>query len=172
MLTDRMLSLLNDQIHAELYSGYLYLGLANDFQRIGLDGFAHWLRLQWKEEEKHACKIIDYILGHENGEIQLKKIEPKDVKWDCACEAFKAVYDHEQKITERVENVLKNARSSGDFATEDLMLWFVHEQMEEEATARGIFQKLDMIGEDKNGLIWMDQKLGARKWHENPDHEY
>ena len=152
MLTERTISLLNDQIHAEMHSGYLYLGLANDFQRIGLDGFAHWLRLQWKEEQGHACKIIDYVLCHENGEIKLKKVEPTDVKWDCACEAFKAVCAHEQKITQRVKSLLEHARSSGDFGTEDLMLWFIREQMEEEGTARGIYQKLDMIGEDKNDV--------------------
>ena len=62
--------------------------------------------------------------------------------------------------------------SSGDFGTEDLMLWFIREQQEEEATARGIFQKLNMIGEDKNGLIWMDQQLGKRKWHDDRNPEY
>ena len=39
------------------------------------------------------------------------------------------------------------------------MQWYVAEQLEEEALARTILDKLNMIGEDKGGLYLFDRDL-------------
>ena len=47
---------LNEQIHAEFFSFYLYLSVAAFFTARHLDGFAHWMRIQAQEEFAHAMK--------------------------------------------------------------------------------------------------------------------
>ena len=55
------------------------------------------------------------------------------------------------------------ARDEKDYATDNFLQWFVAEQVEEEATADGILQKLKMIGEHPHGIFMMNAKLGERK---------
>ena len=41
--------------------------------------------------------------------------------------------------------------------------WFVTEQVEEEANARGVIDQLKMIEGNKNGLFMVDRELAGRK---------
>ena len=42
------------------------------------------------------------------------------------------------------------------------MMWFVNEQVEEEASASDILDKLNLIGNDKASLLALDNELGTR----------
>ena len=57
---------LNEQIHAEFYSFYLYLSVASYFKTLHLDGFSHWMNVQAQEEFGHAMKLVDYMIAEEN----------------------------------------------------------------------------------------------------------
>ena len=46
-----------------------------------------------------------------------------------------------------------------DYTTQNFMQWYVAEQLEEEALARTIIDKLNMIGNDKGGLYLFDRDL-------------
>ena len=61
MLDTKMVERLNKQLNEELYSSYLYLAMSAYFHGEGLDGFAHWLKLQSQEETAHAMRIFGYI---------------------------------------------------------------------------------------------------------------
>ena len=74
MISEKMQSELNEQVNKEFYSAYLYLAMAAYCTQIGLPGFAHWMRLQYEEENMHVTKMYDYILD-QGGEIHLKQIE-------------------------------------------------------------------------------------------------
>jgi ferritin len=169
MISESMNKILNEQIQAELHSGYLYLGLCVDFEKMGLEGFAHWLKCQWREEQNHAMRIGKYVLSHENGEVILKDIVATDVKWETPLDAFRATLDHEKLITNRIQTILKTAREEGDYGCENLMAWFIDEQVEEESVLSQCIKQLEMVGDDNNGIIFLDKKLGERKYeHENP----
>ena len=56
---------INDQIHAELYTFYLYLAMSAHFDESGFPGFAKWMRAQSQEEMSHALKFFAYV--HERG---------------------------------------------------------------------------------------------------------
>ena len=61
---------LNEQIHAEFFSFYLYLSVAAYFTSNHLDGFAHWMRVQAQEEFNHAMKLFDF-LNERGGTVEL-----------------------------------------------------------------------------------------------------
>ena len=52
---------LNDQIHLELESSYLYLSMSAYYESNNLPGFAHWMRTQSQEEYSHAMRVFDYV---------------------------------------------------------------------------------------------------------------
>jgi len=153
---------LNKQINAELYSAYLYLSMAAYFDSISLDGFSHWMKLQAKEETEHAYKIYGYVYER-GGSVILEAINKPPTKWDSPLAVFEDAYKHEQKVSEMINNLVAMAREEKDYATENFLQWFVEEQVEEEANADEVVQKLKMVKDSRNGLFMMDGKLGQRK---------
>jgi len=153
---------LNRQLNRELYSAYLYLSMVAYFESINLKGFAHWLKIQAKEEVGHAMKFFEFI-NERNGKVVLETIEKPKVDWSSPVEAFKDVYEHEQKITSYIHNLVELARKNNDYATENFLAWFVAEQVEEEAQSYEIYQKLQKCEESAVGLFNLDYYLGKRE---------
>ena len=52
--------------------------------------------------------------------------------------------------------------SEQDQATNNFLQWFVSEQVEEEASADEVVQKLKLIGKDSGGLFMLDRELAQR----------
>lgn len=152
---------LNKQLNAELYSSYLYLSMAAYFESVSLKGFANWMRVQAQEELIHAIKLYDYI--HERGgRVMLTSVNAPMAQWDTPLAAFEHVYQHEQKVTTLINNLVNLAISEADHATNNFLQWFVAEQVEEESSAVEIVQRLRLLGEDRSGLFFLDQELGQR----------
>ena len=161
MLKDKMQAALNDQVNAELYSAYLYLSMSAYFESENLSGAAHWMRIQAQEELGHAMKIHDFIIERE-GLAELKAIEAPPTKWDGPLAVFKEAYQHEQKVTGLINDLVDLSLDERDHATNIFLQWFVTEQIEEEANASAIVQDLEMVGSDKNGLLMLDRELAQR----------
>lgn len=161
MLSDKMTDALNQQINAEMYSSYLYLSMSADFEAKGLSGFAAWMAAQAREEYGHAMKIYGYI--HEQmGRVQLGAIDAPPAEWGSPLEVFQETFKHEQKVTKLIHDLVGLARSENDYATENFLGWFVTEQVEEEASAADLRDKLEMIGDSKNGLFMLDRAAAQR----------
>ncbi|MCU0666954.1 MAG: ferritin [Candidatus Omnitrophica bacterium] len=161
-IKNKVTEAINKQINAELYSSYLYLGMASYFESRNWPGFGRWMRIQAQEENSHAMKFFDYVLER-GGEVALEDIKACDAKWKTALEVFEAVYAHELKVTELINDLFKVAKQEGDSATESMLKWFIDEQVEEEANAKQIVDKLKLIKDNSNGLFMLDHKLGERK---------
>jgi len=161
MLSENMEKALNKQINAELYSSYLYLSMAAYFHSTGLDGFANWMRAQAKEEDVHAMKIFDYV-NERGAHVVLAEIEGPKTKWNSAVEVFEETLSHEQKVTALINGLVDLAKKESDHATDNFLQWFVAEQVEEEASAGEVLNKVKMVGEKGHGLYMLDKELGAR----------
>ncbi|MFA5119292.1 MAG: ferritin [Candidatus Omnitrophota bacterium] len=153
---------INNQINKELYSSYLYLAMSAYFESVNLRGFAHWVRLQAKEEDGHAMKFYGYLFDR-GGRVILSAIEAPPSQWKSALDAFSQIYSHEVKVTGYINDVLKTARQENDSATETMLDWFITEQVEEEAHAQQILEKLKMVKDSSNGLMMLDFELSQRK---------
>lgn len=153
---------LSKQVNAELYSAYLYLSMSTYFGSENLSGFASWMKKQALEEAQHADKIMDFI-QERGGRVRLAAIEGPKTEWKGPLDAFSDAYMHEQKVTGMINKLVSLSRSEEDYATEQFLSWFVKEQVEEEASADSIVQKLKLIGENKGGLFMLDRELFMRK---------
>ena len=162
-MKERIEKALNEQLNWELYSSYLYLAMAAHFHSEGLTGFAKWMRVQALEELTHAAKFFDFILER-GGTVYLEEIQKPPSEWDSPLIAFQEALAHEQKVTERINRLLDLAREEGDHATEIFLHWFVTEQVEEEASALDVIQKLKLVGDHPGGLFSLNQELGQRNF--------
>lgn len=161
MINEKMQQALTEQLNAELYSSYLYLSMSAYFHSIELSGFANWMRVQAQEELMHAMKIYDYV--HERGgKVTLRQIDSPPVEWDSPIAAFEHVYEHEQKVTGLINGLVDLAIEEKEHASNNFLQWFVSEQVEEEASANAVLQKIKLMGEAGNGLFMLDQELAQR----------
>jgi len=161
MVSKKMEKALNKQITAEMYSAYLYAAMSAYFDSQNLDGFAKWMRAQAKEEMGHAMKFYHYIV-ETGGRVIFEAIDKPQAEFGKPVKVFEEVLKHERKVTKLIDGLVELARQEKDFATDNFLQWFVAEQVEEEATADGILQKLKMIGEHPHGIFMMNAKLGER----------
>ncbi|RKY99247.1 MAG: ferritin [Ignavibacteriae bacterium] len=161
MISQKIQKALNEQLNAEFYSSYFYLSMSAYFESKDLQGFAQWFRLQADEEYAHAMKIFDYVYQI-GGEVKLKKIDGPKTNWDSFLEVFQDTFEHEQKVTKSINDLLELSYVEKDHATVNFLQWFVSEQVEEEATAQQNVKKMEMIGDDKAGLFMIDKELGGR----------
>ena len=162
MLSKTMEDALNRQINRELYSSYLYLGMSAWFETQTLKGFAGWMLAQSGEERNHAMKIYDYVVARQ-GTVRLEAIEAPKAKWSSAGKIFEEVYAHEQKVTGMIDALVELAVREKDHATFEMLQWFVKEQVEEEANAATICEKIKTVGDVPGHLFMLDHELGKRK---------
>lgn len=161
VLSKKMEEALNKQINAELYSAYLYLAMAAYFESANLSGFAKWMEIQAEEEKQHAMKLYHYIVER-GGRVVLDAIQKPQSEWKSPLDVFEAVYAHEQHVTSLIYNLADIARQEKDYATEVMLHWFIKEQVEEEANASSILERIKMVKDSVNGILQYDKILGKR----------
>ncbi|MFW6012831.1 MAG: ferritin [Candidatus Bipolaricaulota bacterium] len=162
MLNERIETAFNEQIAAELYSAYIYLSMAAYCEDENLGGFAHWLQLQADEEVDHAMRLFNFILER-GGQVELLPIDKPPKDFNSPLDVFEKALDHERKITGKIENLYQLALEEEDYAAQVFLQWFIDEQVEEEASAEEIVEKLKMVGDKKHVLLSIDRDLGQRE---------
>lgn len=153
---------LNEQFNEELNSAWIYEAVAADFYAKNLPGFAAWMTAQAAEERAHARKIHRYL--DDCGErVYYKAIPEPQAEWADTRAALEAVLKHECYISKCIHDLIRLARREDDIATESFLDWYVTEQIEEEASAQALIDKLEMVGDNKLGLYQLDQEVSTRQ---------
>ena len=161
MIKKEILDSLNKQINKEFFSSYLYLSMAMYFETKGLSGFSVWMKNQALEEQTHAVKLLNFVTER-GGRVVLDKLEAPQNEWETPLAAFEAALKHEEFITESINKLVDISIDNRDHATNSFLQWFVNEQVEEEAIAGDIVNKLKLIGSSGNGIFMLDRELGQR----------
>lgn len=161
MISEKMNAAFNKQIKDEMYSSNLYLSMVAYFERIGLKGFANWMRVQVQEENAHAMGLFDYLISRD-GCISVEAIDKPQADWESPLACFEAVYKHEQLVTSLINGLVDVAEQEKDRAAISFLQWYIKEQVEEEANCSEICSKLKLIGEDKHALLLIDSELATR----------
>ena len=160
MVSERMAAAINEQINAEFYSGYLYLSMAAQCEELGYPGFANWFYVQALEEQSHGMRLYRYMTER-GARVTLAAIEAPPTRWPDPGAMFRDTLAHERKVTGLINGLVDIATGERDHATVQMLQWFVAEQVEEEATAREMLDKLTMIERGGN-LYMLDRELASR----------
>ena len=160
MISEKLQKAINEQITAELWSANLYMSMCFYLQKEGLDGFAHWMKKQSEEELSHAYQMADYLMKR-GGTAVVDKVDVVPTGWGSPLEVFEHVYKHECHVSELIDALVDVASAEKDKATQDFLWSFVREQVEEEATAQNIVDRIRKMGD--SALCYLDGQLGARQ---------
>lgn len=161
MISERLLSELNNQINFEFYSAHIYLAMAAYCAAEDFDGFANFFKVQAEEEKFHAMKFYNYV-NEMNGRVVLEGMPDPQNEFKSLLNAFEISLAHEKIVTRRIYNLTDIATEEREHATISLLKWFIDEQVEEESNFTSIIKKLTRIKDDPSSLYMLDTELAAR----------
>lgn len=161
MISEKLQNAINVQITAEMWSSNLYLSMSFYLKVQGFDGMAEWMKKQSQEELQHAYDLADYVIKR-GGTAKVDKIDVVPQIWESVQDVFDGVYKHECHVSKLIDDLVNVASEEKDKASQDFLWGYVREQVEEEATALNIAEKIRKC-KDEGSMLFMDDKLGQRK---------
>lgn len=154
----RVEAALNEQILKESSSSQYYLAMASWAENHGLNGTAQFLYGQSDEERFHMLKLVRFV-NERGGKAIIPSIEQPPVDFKDLETVFESLLSHEIAVTESINHLVDICLQEKDYTTHNFVQWYVAEQLEEEAQARTILDKLKLIGGDKGGMYMFDRDL-------------
>ncbi|AWG26604.1 ferritin [Flavobacterium kingsejongi] len=158
MLSVSLEAAINNQIKVESDSSQIYLAMASWAEIQGFEGIATFMYAQSDEERMHMLKLVKYV-NQRGGQAKISATEEPLLDYSSFRALFKQLYEHEVKVSQSINNLVHISLEERDYATHNFLQWYVAEQIEEEASARTILDKINLIGDDKGGLYMFDNDM-------------
>ena len=161
MMSQTIQDAINRQISAELHASYSYLAMSAWCERNNFTGSARWLRAQSQEENGHAMRLFDFMLAR-NAKPELQKLDQPRADFKSLMEVFETAYEQEKSVSAQIDALYELAFREKAYPAAVQLEWFLNEQVEEEKTASEIVAQLEMVGESRTSLLYLDKQLGKR----------
>ncbi len=158
MISNQVSKALNKQIELEGSSSQFYLAMASWAETQGLNGIAAFLYTHADEERMHMLKLIRFV-NERGGHGVIPSLKQPPVTFKSVKSVFEEILKHEIRVTAEINALVDTTLKVKDYTTHNFLQWYVSEQIEEEALARQIVDKLKLIGDDKGGLYFFDRDL-------------
>jgi ferritin len=159
-MTKDLLKGLNDHLELEFRASHEYLAMSIWLAEHDLPGFATWMRKQSGDELLHAQRIINHLVERDQ-KVALPAIAAPPASWQSAEALCEHVLKNEQEVTASINELYAMAEQAKDRPGVIMLQWFVTEQMEEEAAARGVLGRIRLAGNTGVGLLMIDQELAG-----------
>ena len=157
-MNNRIESALNDQIKKEASSSQYYLSMASWAETNGLNGTASFMYTHSDEERFHMLKLVKFV-NERGGRAIVPQLDAPPMDFKNLKNVFESLLEHEIGVTESINNLVDICLQEKDYTTHNFVQWYVSEQLEEEALARTILDKLNLIGTDAGGMYMFDRDL-------------
>jgi ferritin len=160
MLDKKIEEALNRQVMLEAESSQYYLAMASWAENNGYNGVANFFYIHSDEERMHMLKLVKYI-NERGGKAEISALPKPDTNFKSLDVIFQNLFSHEVNVSNEINKMVDVCLQEKDYTTHNFLQWYVAEQIEEEALARNILDKLNLIGNDKGGLYLFDRDLAA-----------
>ncbi len=158
MLSKKIEQALNDQIKIEAESSQIYLAMASWAETQGFEGVASFMYAHSDEERMHMLKLAKFV-NERGAHAIVSALAAPPVSFGSFKEMFQTLFDHEVMVSQKINDLVDITLTEKDYATHNFLQWYVSEQIEEEALARNILDKINLIGDDKGGLYLFDNDV-------------
>lgn len=144
-LSAKITQALNDQMTKEAHASQIYLSYGVWADDQGYGGISNFLFRHAAEERNHMMKILEYILKR-GAKAVVTAIPAPPTDPTSVNNCFEKVFEHEVENTNAIYKIVKMSFDEEDWATWNLMQWFVKEQTEEETLAMNLLDKIKISG--------------------------
>ncbi|MDR2603525.1 MAG: ferritin [Puniceicoccales bacterium] len=151
--------LIIEQIRNEFESAYIYLGMSAAMGSMSFVGIAEWMRRQAKEEIEHGMKFYDYLVSR-GVKVELLPISQASTDYKTPLNAFEVALNHERKVTGLIHKMYDLAVSLKDYESQNMLNWFIMEQIEEENQTQYFVDRLKFAGDDACAILRIDREAG------------
>ncbi len=151
-------NLLNDQIKYEASASMHYLAMASWADSNGYNGIAEFFYAQSEEERVHMTKLVKFV-NERGGKVIIPALDKPTGDYKSLNQLFELFLKSEIFVTEQINHIIYECLQKKDYNVHNFMQWYVTEQLEEEATARTLLDKLNIIGDDKSGHYLFDRDI-------------
>ena len=159
MLSKKVQDALNEQVKIEAQSSQVYLAMASWAEiQPGINNITAFFYRHSDEERMHMLKLVHFI-NERGGFAVVPALEAPTLTFPSIKHAFKELLQHEMMVSASINNIVDIALAEKDYATHNFLQWYISEQIEEEALARTLNDKLELIGDDKSGLYLFDKDI-------------
>lgn len=152
--------LLNDQVKYEATASMQYLAMASWADAEGYNGIAEFFYAQSEEERVHMTKLVKFI-NERSGKVIVPELDKPKGDFNSLNELFDKFLKSEIFVTEKINHIIFECLQKKDYNVHNFMQWYVTEQLEEEAVARTLLDKLNIIGDDKSGHYMFDRDINT-----------
>lgn len=105
-------------------------------------------------------KLIKYI-NERDGKAVIPAFEKPNAKFKHVKELFTNLYEHEVAVTKSIGELVGICLDEKDFTTHNFLQWYVNEQVEEEALARTIMDKIKLMGDGDSAWYHFDRDIAG-----------
>lgn len=160
MISEKIQKALNEQVVLEGNSSQYYLAMASWAETQGMNGIAQFLYKHSDEERMHMLKLLKFV-NERGGRAVVPALEQPPKNFKSVQAVFEEVLKHEIKVSGEINKLVEACLKERDYTTHNFLQWYVSEQIEEEALARKVLDKLRLIGGEKGGLYLFDRDMEA-----------
>ena len=154
MFSKKVEAALNKQIVLEGFSSNIYLSMAVWAENQGFEGVANFMYKHSDEERQHMLKLVKFMTER-GADAQVPAIAEPPQNFESLKALFTELLEHEMGVTNEINKLVHLTLGEQDYTTHNFLQWYVAEQIEEEALARTILDKLKIIGTESGSGIYM-----------------
>ena len=140
-IPSKTLAELNRQLNYELAAAHAYLALSIWCDDRSLKGCARFFARQAGEEREHAEKLMKHVLDRGVAPALAAVTAPKQ-DFKSLLQVVEQAQAMEQSNTKGIHAVFEAAVADKDYPAQVLMHWFIKEQVEEEAWAAQLVDRV------------------------------
>ena len=153
-------NLLNDQVKYEASASMQYLAMASWADDNGYNGVAEFFYAQSEEERVHMTKLVKFI-NERSANAVIPELDKPKSDFKSLNQLFETFLESEVFVTQQINRVIYECLEQKDYNVHNFMQWYVTEQLEEEAVAKTLLDKLTIIGDDKSGHYLFDRDINS-----------
>lgn len=157
LLSEKAEAMLNEAIASELYASNLYKHIANQLQRLGYFGAQKFFASESADELVHYQGIVDFI--NDRGCVaKVPALPAMTESIETLRDALEAGFDTELQLE---RDYARWYSGCGDVIVQQFLLHYLELQRKSVGEYSDLISRLDRVGDDKCGVLLIDQELGA-----------
>jgi ferritin len=138
---------LNTQIGNEFGASQQYVAIAVYYDAETLPRLAAFFYAQALEERNHAMMMVQYLLDA-GVDATIPGVAAPRTTFTDIVEPVALALEQERRVSDQIAALAGVAREEGDYLSEQFVLWFLKEQVEEVATMSDLLRTVERAREN------------------------
>ncbi|MFQ5579711.1 MAG: ferritin [Nitrospiria bacterium] len=160
MLSHTQIDRLNEQIAGEAYTSRMFLSMSCWAFSKGLNGIGAFFKDHHESEEEHMHTLMNYLI-QTGGKVKVGQVEAPPEEFESVRAVFQIALEREVTVSKAITTMVDLFLEEKDYSTFQFLQAFVAEQHEEDHLFRMILEKIDLIGDENQGIFWIDKEIAS-----------